>query len=135
MKQEEIANRFMHGLDKEEYEDVAQCISPDCQYEIAGKTHHGPEAIVASYQGNGDWAAENIEKIGYGSALVEVNERAAKIEFLDYLEHGGQKLTHRCHQHLEFDNDGLICSIRHEDLPGEREALSAFFIAVGLKQK
>lgn len=124
----------MLGLDEEKYDDVVNCLSPECEYEISGQVHIGSAAILASYQGNGDWAAKNIDKISYGSALIEVNEKLATVEFLDHLEHGGQKFTHRCHQHLEFDAIGLICKIRHEDLPGERESLNAFFESVGLKR-
>ena len=49
-------------------------------------------------------------------------------------EPGGQSMTHRCEQHLEFDEFGLISAIRHVDLPGEREALHRFFESVGLSR-
>jgi hypothetical protein len=54
------------------------------------------------------------------------------ITFLDHLAHHGHTLTHRCEQHLEFDEVGRICRIVHVDLPGEREALAAFFKTLGI---
>ncbi len=51
---------------------------------------------------------------------------------MDHLRHAGHAHTHRCEQHLDFDDAGLITRIRHVDLPGEQEALRAFFAVVGL---
>jgi hypothetical protein len=56
------------------------------------------------------------------------------VEFVDYLDHAGIHHTHRCEQHLEFDKQGLISSIRHVDLPGEQEALDQFFELADLRR-
>jgi len=128
----DVARRFARGLDDEDYATAAECLGAACEYVISGVIHRGPASILASYRGNADWAARTLDSIRYES-LIRPGERGeVVVEFVDHLQHGGKALTHRCEQHLEFDESGLISRIRHVDLPGEREALDRFFVSVGL---
>jgi ketosteroid isomerase-like protein len=128
----DLAKRFAESLDNEDYDTARACLRPDAVYQIGGDEHRGPEAIVASYRGNGDWAARTLDHIEYESSAQATGDFSAKITFVDRIEHAGEKLVHRCEQHLEFDDGGRIRAIRHVDLPGEPEALEAFFQRVGL---
>ncbi|HXH61968.1 MAG TPA: hypothetical protein VNI20_11495 [Fimbriimonadaceae bacterium] len=134
MDKRETAKRFANGLDHERYDDVASCLSNDCEYTIGGETHAGPQAIIASYRTNGAWAKQNIDEIEYESE-VSMTERGATIDFTDCLTHRGARHTHRCRQHLEFDGQARINRITHEDLPGEKEALDAFFKDAGIDRQ
>ena len=100
--------------------------------------------VLYSPQDRAGWASNRrkLQRSGYlGSEHARVravrNEvrsapTGAMITFLDHLAHHGHTLTHRCEQHLEFDEAGRICRILHVDLPGEREALAAFFKTLGI---
>jgi len=131
---EETALRFAQALDREDYESAAACLAATCEYTIGEDTHRGHEAILASYRSSGDWAAAHLDGIRYESAVRPGESGEVVIEFTDHLEHAGRKHTHRCEQHLAFDDGGHIARIRHVDLPGESEALQDFFEAVGLRR-
>lgn len=128
----DVAKRFARSLDEEDYASAEQCLATTCKYQIAGNTYIGPDAILASYRENGDWAARTLDGIRYESAVRPGEEGGAVVEFIDHLEHAGMTHTHRCEQHLQFEPGGLISTIRHIDLPGEREALARFFKAASL---
>ena len=130
----ELARRFAESLDGEDYEAARRCLSPRAEYVISGDVHSGPDAILASYRASGDWAARAIDRIAYESRVNATGPRTAVISFTDRIEHAGEKLVHRCEQRLEFDDDGAIRRITHVDLPGEPEALAAYFQRVGLSR-
>ena len=126
------AERFALALDGEDYDTARSCLSRDAVYTISDEEHRGPDAIIASYQGNGDWASRAIDRIEYESRVRATGPLSAVITFVDRIEHAGHKLVHQCEQHLAFDDEGRILQIRHVDLPGEPEALRDFFQTVGL---
>ena len=131
MKNAVVAERFAKSLDEEDYDVTAECLAEECRYYIAGDEHQGREAVIASYKKAGDWASKTLDAIGYESRVRSDDGRLV-VEFVDHLEHAGQKLTHRCEQHLEFDAEGRICKITHVDLPGEKAAVDLFLKSVGL---
>lgn len=128
-----VARAFARSLDKEAYAETAACLAPDCRYTIGGKTHVGPAAIIASYR-NGDWAAATLDEVRYESAVRPGVEGTAVVEFVDHLLHAGVCHTHRCEQHLRFDDDGRIAAITHVDLPGEQAAVAAFLDRTGISR-
>jgi hypothetical protein len=127
----DTARRFARALDAGDYASVATCLSSTCEYSIRDKIVRGGPAIVASYREAGTWAAGMLESVSYENE-VRSGPTGAVITFLDHLAHHGHSLTHRCEQHLEFDEAGRICRILHVDLPGERETLAAFFKTLGI---
>ena len=130
----ELATRFARSLDNEDYAAASECLAPSCAYEIAGKTHTGPDSIVASYRKSGDWARNTLDGIRYESVVRPGEHGDVVVEFTDHLNHNGISHTHRCEQHLKFDDLGRICSITHVDLSGEQEALDRFFTLAGLSR-
>lgn len=122
----EVATQFARALDEEDYPAARALLAPDCDYEIRGDTHRGPDAIVASYKGNGDEAARKFDTIEYDSAVRLEAPTRAVIQFTDRIRHAGQSFTHICEQHVTVNADRLITRIEHRDLPGERERLEAF---------
>jgi RimJ/RimL family protein N-acetyltransferase len=127
----ETATRFARSLDEEDYAGAAECLAANCEYEIGGTIHVGPDAIIASYRGNGEWAAQTLDSLRYESRVRE-GSGVVVVEFVDRLEHGGLSHTHRCEQHLELDGAGLVVAIRHVDLPGEQDSLERFFERAGV---
>jgi hypothetical protein len=130
----DVARRFARSLDEEDYASTVECLAPTCEYEIGGRTHIGPDAILAAYRKSGEWAARTLDGIHYESSVRPAEDGEAVVEFVDYLEHGRITHTHRCEQHLKFDKGGLIFRIKHRDLPGEQEALDRFFGLAGLSR-
>jgi ketosteroid isomerase-like protein len=127
------AKRFAKALDLEDYPVAIECLEDDCLYTIADDQHRGPSAIVDSYRASGDWAREHLDGIAYESSL-RWEDGQVVVHFVDHLTHAGRRFTHRCEQVLEFSDPGRIVAIEHRDLPGEREALSSFFEAVGISR-
>jgi ketosteroid isomerase-like protein len=126
----EIVKRFAASLDEEDYGTARAVLSAECVYVFRGETYEGPEAIVATYEGNGD-AAKAFDEISYGSSVRAGEDGWVVIEFWDELVHRGERLRHVCEQWARVEN-GSIVRIEHHDLEGERERLEAFKIRVGV---
>ncbi len=120
----EIVRRFALSLDEEDYDAARALLSDGCVYVIRGETYEGPEAIVATYEGNGE-AAKSFDEISYGSSVRGGEDGWIVIEFWDELVHRGEHLRHVCEQWARVDR-GVIVRIEHRDLEGERERLEAF---------
>ena len=128
----DAALRFARALDREDYDAAAACIHPECAYVVAGACHRGPDAIVSSYREAGVWGAANLDAVEFESSVRLEADRRAVVTFVDHLRRRGEGWTYRCEQVLDFDEDGLIRRIEHRELPGEAEALRAFFERVGV---
>ena len=118
-----VASRFAVALDGEDYTTAAELLSPDCRYHIGGRELTGVEAIIASYSENGDKAAERFDEIRYESEVQSTGSDSATVTFRDHLRFGERRHTFTCRQHIRIGEDGRIVEIRHEELPGERDAL------------
>lgn len=114
------------ALDQEDYELARQHLADDCSYELRGTRFGSANAIIESYQSHGDDAQEKFEEIIYESRIEMNPDQSATIHYTDTVNHKGDHVVHRCRQHLQFNEAGLISAIRHEDLPGEVERLTAF---------
>ena len=121
-----VVARFARALDREDYDQAAACLHPDCVYSIRGDTHCGAAAIVDSYRGNGDTAAEVFDSIEYGSELSPEAGGWVSVRFRDRITHEGESLEHQCEQRMHVGTERLIDTIEHRDLPGERERLDEF---------
>jgi hypothetical protein len=126
--------RFARALDNEDYLAALDCLSPDCAYELDGRTLHGAAAVVESYRENGEWAAEHFDEIWYESSVLALDATTAVVTFVDHVVHASRSLTHRCVQHVYLDDHGQIVRIVHIDPPGERESLERFFDEVGIRK-
>lgn len=136
----ELTRRFAVSLDTEDYATALALLDPECEYTIRGQTLRGPDAIVASYKGNGDIAARSFDEITYGSEIAPGTGPAegwVVIRFFDRILHQGEHLEHVCEQWVcvSAGSSGgrrRIIRIEHHDLPGERERLGAFRARFGL---
>ena len=123
---QDIVTRFARALDAEDYAAARLLLHDQCEYECRGEFFTGPEAILASYQENGDAGRNEFDEIAYESSVTVTGDSTAVIDFVDHLTRNGKQLTFRCRQWVEVNPAGWIIRIRHIDLPGEREALAEF---------
>lgn len=129
----EIVRRFAVALDEEDYVVARSVLSAACVYVFRERTYEGPEAIVGSYEGNGE-AAKAFDEISYGSSVRVGEDGWIVIEFWDELVHRGERLRHVCEQWARV-SDGAIVRIEHRDLDGERERLEAFKKRAGVADR
>lgn len=129
-----VGRIFAEALDREDYDSAAGVLGPKTRYIVDDEEHIGPTAIIASYRASGDWAAKTLDVVRYESKIEVTEPGRAVISFADHIEHAGKNLTHTCEQWVEIDSRGIITRIEHHDLPGEREALAAFFRDVGVSR-
>jgi hypothetical protein len=125
MSADEIAARFAAALDADDFDAFRALLAPDCRYEVRGAALVGPDAILDSYRYASEAAHSEFDEVTYASRVLRVDGDSAVIEFADHLEREGAVHVFLCLQHLTVAA-GVITVIRHEDLPGEREKLSAF---------
>lgn len=130
----EVVRALAEALDHDDFERVTPLIADDCEYETGRATLRGPSAIVASYREATEWGKANLDSVRYESAVEPAGPGAAAVRFVDHLEHRGRTHRHECRQVFTVGVDGRVVRIEHHDLPGEREALLAFFRAGGLER-
>jgi hypothetical protein len=118
--------RFAAALDAEDYEVVRGCLAPACVYAALEGSLVGPDAIVASYDGNGSAARGRFEKIEYRSEVETIGPSDAIITFIDRVMLASKWHEFRCRQRLRLGAGGLIEEITQEEIPGERERLHEF---------
>ena len=126
-----VAERFAKALDAEDYVAAEALLSDDCEYTCRGRVYRGPAETIAAYREAGREAKGAFDGARYESAVEEVAEGVAVIEFSDHLCRGGRWFTFRCRQRIEVDGQGRIGRIEHVDLPGQREALAEFVRVTG----
>ena len=118
--------QFAKALDAEDYDAAIALLADDCVYQLRGETHNGPVAIIDSYRGHGDDARDEFDSIQYESVIEPGSQTRYTIRFIDHLTHDGERFTFECRQVVDVNDAGLIVSIEHIDLPGQRKALEDF---------
>jgi uncharacterized protein (TIGR02246 family) len=133
-----VARRLAALLDAADHDGAVALLTPDCVYVLRGRTIHGREAIIASYDAAHADALATFDSIAYQSAVRadEVTPASAIIHFTDIITHGGVTHRHECEQRVavgrEGEARGLVVRIEHIDLAGQHEALNAFLAGAGL---
>jgi hypothetical protein len=128
----EVVKEFAAALDRQDYEVAGGLLAPDCTYRVRSKVLVGPDAIIGSYKDSAQWGAAHIDSVEYRSRVEPIADSRFVIRFEDCIQHLGKNLTHATQQLVELNASGKIRQIEHQDLPGEVEALEAFFRAAGI---
>ena len=123
-----IALQLAAALDADDYSTVAALIHKDCAYDAPRGPMKGRREITGSYYQSSRWARDRFD-VRYASRIVDADDERATIEFEDHLERNGQRHLHTCRQTFTF-REGLVVHIVHHDLPGEKERLEDYFLAV-----
>ena len=132
----EVATLFGRSLDQDNFKLTAAVIHPECRYDMGSEVLVGAQAICDSYEQNMIEGRNKLDELVWGECkIVSRSNQSFEVHFTDYLKHAGQSHVHRCMQLLEIDQDGLITSIIHHDLPGEVKALKEFYQRTGVKSK
>jgi hypothetical protein len=129
------AQRFATALDNDDYATAASMLAADCVYETGSGQVRGAQAICNSYREASVWGRQNLDSLSYESQVGPLVEGEVAVVFTDHIEHKGASHTYQCKQVLHFDASGSVERIQNVDLPGQREALTAFFASVGVARR
>lgn len=130
------ANLFAAALDADDFEAARDLLSGDCVYERSKDVEiRGAESIIHSYRESSNRARKIFDSVLYTSDVMSSSEMTAELLFADHLEAKGKSHIYRSRQFLEFDANGAINRIRHEEIPGERDRLNIFIEESGLKNE
>jgi hypothetical protein len=121
-----IASRFADALDAEDYSTAGALLAIDCLYSIRDSVIFGRDAVIDSYQLNGDSARRRFDAVEYSSQVFEIGLREARIRFMDRLRIADEWHEYACEQTVRIGPDGLIHEIKHTELPRQRELLAKF---------
>jgi len=129
-----LAQRVAAALDADDLPATAALLDPAVVYGIGDRVLRGPDAVCASYAESAAWGAANLDQVTYDSAVSLAPDGTAVLAFVDHLRVGEHRHTYRCEQVLGFtDSPPLrVATLTHRELPGEREALLAWFATVGV---
>lgn len=130
----DIATRFAHSLDNEDYEAAKAQINEQCEYTCRDRVYRGPTEIIESYRFAGDSARHDFDSIEYDSEVFGLEDGKALINFIDHFTYKKQKCTYKCQQVIEVDNEGLILRIELIELPGQMQNLQAFMQRMGISE-
>ena len=135
MEQLSIVERFAQALDEDDFDTARSFVAEDCTYLQGEDELIGPDAIIASYQGNSEWARENLDELRYESSVRDLGDGLFEVHYADHSYHKQQRHTFRCAQRIALNAEGKIARIIHFELPGQREALNDFFTRVGIERR
>ncbi|MEZ5976668.1 MAG: hypothetical protein R3F34_00385 [Planctomycetota bacterium] len=122
------------ALDRDDSGRVLALLSRDVVYRFRDVVYEGPEHVARSYADAARWGREHLDSLVYESEVESAHAGGGTVLFTDRMRHAGSDHVHRCRQHVVVGTDGLVASIEHEDLPGEREAVADWFAKVGLER-
>jgi ketosteroid isomerase-like protein len=130
-----VVRRLAAALDADDFTTARGLLAPDCVYVGREETWNSAEAIVASYADASAWAHRTFDEVRYESETGPAEDDAVTVTFTDYLlKAGGRWHRYRCRQTFTVGAAGRIVRIVHHDLPGEREALEAYFRENGIER-
>lgn len=127
-----VACAFADALDNRAYDVAAELLSPDCVYQHPDGLLVGPQNIVRSYAMI-ESTIGTFEKIEFSSAVRPEGD-AAVVTFCDQLTRNHRSHEYRCRQRFLFNDEGYICAIEHQELPGHRERLERFLHEAGVSK-
>ena len=126
-----MACSFARALDNDDFVAAANVLDAGCRYESPDGVLTGPAAIIASYRSHSDRARATFDEVVYESEVGDADDGEVPIAFVDRIRRGTARHVYRCRQWVHVSSSGKIDSIRHEELDGEREALSRFLESSG----
>ncbi len=129
-----IARRFAAALDRCDFDEAAGYVAADCRYDTGHGELVGPNAIIASYRASDEWGRGVLDQVVYESEVTANADGSLTVLYIDRLTHRGETIEYRSRQRLWLNEAGQVIRILHQELPGEREALDAFFARHGVRR-
>ncbi len=130
-----IARRFASALDRCDFDEAADYLAADCRYDTGHGELLGSDAIIASYRQSDEWGRGVLDQVVYESEVTANADVSCTALYIDRITHHGDTLEYRSRQHLWLNDAGQLIRILHEELPGERDALDAFFARHGIRRQ
>lgn len=117
-----VACAFADAIDHRAYETALELLAENCVYRHLERRIRGPVDIIRSYQ-QADELSSQVDRAELASAVDREGD-AARITFVDRHARGERNRTHRCYERLEFNEEGYIVNIVHEELGVELQPRS-----------
>ena len=131
----QVVEGLARALDADDFAAARTFLASECIYETGSETHHGPEAILASYAAASAWARRVFDEVRYESVVEPAVGTAATVNFMDYLLKAGARWhRHRCRQEFTVGPGGRVVRIVHHEIAGERDAVEAYFRECGIER-
>ena len=129
-----VVSALARALDADDFATAGTLLADDCVYQTGRTSLRGPEAILASFAEASARARRDFDEVRQASDVGPVAGTTVTVTFTDYLlKAGGRWHRHRCQQAFTVGAGGRVTRIVHQELPGEREALAAYFRECGLE--
>lgn len=117
-----VACAFADALDHRAYESALELLAENCVYRHLERRIKGPLDIIRSYQ-LADELSSEADRAELASAVDREGD-AARITFVDRHARDDRDRRHRCYERLEFNEEGYIVNIVHEELGVKRQPRS-----------
>jgi hypothetical protein len=122
-----VATRFASCIDESRYDEAAALLAEQCTYTYTEGTYQGREHVISVYRMNTDFMRKTFDEVKYSSSVEAQPDGSYKINFTDRIKHGFAEHEAHSYEIMRIENDH-ITSIEHFELPGEAEAMRAFYI-------
>jgi hypothetical protein len=130
----EFVDQFAFALDRDDFDLAISMLDAGCIYQAATEAHQGAEAVIQSFKDATEWAHKNLDIIVYLHSIEQCQDCTARIRFVDEVSHQGKQMQHTCLMHVTVRDDNKISKLRLEDLDGEKQKVSDFLQAAGIKR-
>ena len=128
----ETAKAFATHMDHDNFASAKTFLAEDCQYVSGDKIYNGPSEIMASYKEHSDYAKSTFDSVIYESSVKQLKNGIFEATYKDVIKKNGNSHSYSCKQILEFNSNGKIQKIIHQDILGEYEKLKAFYKKTGV---
>ncbi len=125
-----LAQQFAALIDQTRFDEAAELLAEECEYHYWEGNYSGRKNIANIYRQLHGFYLKMFEETIYSSEVEPLNGVACLVHFIDQVRIGDLWHESRFDQLLRFE-DGLIVDIQEVQLPGEAEAMHAFFREAG----
>jgi len=127
MTKQHIAQSFGTLLDQDDFEGFKKLLAADCVYHIHEDILHGGDEIAGLYEQNMKAGKKKFDKLEWGEcSITALSEDQFMVHFSDFITHGGQTHNYKCNQIISINDDLVVTTIKHQEIPGEREAFEQY---------
>lgn len=121
-----LAQQFATLIDETRFDEAAELLAEESEYHYWEGNYSGRKNIANIYRQLHAWSKKMFDEAIPSSEVEPVDESSCKVHFKDQVRIGDRWHESRFDQLLRFE-DGLIVDIQEVQLPGEAEAMHAFF--------
>jgi hypothetical protein len=131
----EQARLFAKAVQREDWDEAARLLTPDCSYFQVARDVRGQRAIIECLQRDRKWGADQLDSVEQERSAGPGPDGRALITCLYHIRHKGCCLTIRSEYVIELDESGFIGRIEQIELASQANALFRFYAKVGIIDK